>query len=64
MITGVDGWQAEKTSTLKKMQTNRYTCHLTVRGNELDSFGHVNNAIYLNYLEQARWEILRDECNG
>ena len=31
---------------------------LTVRGYELDSFGHVNNAVYLNYMEQARWEIL------
>ncbi len=29
-----------------------------VRGYELDSFGHVNNAVYLNYLEQARWEIM------
>jgi YbgC/YbaW family acyl-CoA thioester hydrolase len=32
---------------------------ITVRGYELDSFGHVNNAVYLNYCEQARWEILR-----
>lgn len=33
-----------------------------VRGYEIDSFGHVNNAVYINYLEQARWEIL-DEIN-
>lgn len=33
--------------------------HFTVRAYELDSFGHVNNAVYLNYIEQARWEILR-----
>jgi acyl-CoA thioester hydrolase len=33
---------------------------LTVRGYELDSFGHVNNAVYLNYIEQARWQILHD----
>ena len=32
----------------------------TVRGYEQDVFGHVNNAVYLNYIEQARWEILRD----
>ena len=31
-----------------------------VRGYELDSFGHVNNAVYLNYLEQARWEIMNE----
>ncbi len=33
--------------------------YFTVRGYELDSFGHVNNAVYLNYIEQAQWEILR-----
>jgi acyl-CoA thioester hydrolase len=32
--------------------------YFTVRGYELDSFGHVNNAVYLNYIEQAKWEIL------
>jgi YbgC/YbaW family acyl-CoA thioester hydrolase len=32
---------------------------LNVRGYELDSYGHVNNAVYLNYFEQARWEIIR-----
>ncbi len=31
-----------------------------VSGYELDSFGHVNNAVYLNYLEQARWEIINE----
>jgi len=29
--------------------------HLEVQGHELDSFGHVNNAVYLNYLESGRW---------
>ena len=33
---------------------------ITARGYELDSYGHVNNAVYLNYLEQARWELFRD----
>ena len=33
--------------------------YVTVRGYELDSFGHMNNAVYLNYIEQAQWEILR-----
>jgi YbgC/YbaW family acyl-CoA thioester hydrolase len=33
---------------------------LNVRGYELDSFGHVNNSVYLNYFEQARWEIFHE----
>jgi YbgC/YbaW family acyl-CoA thioester hydrolase len=37
-----------------------YTYKTEVRGYELDSFGHVNNAIYLNYTEQARWNILKE----
>jgi acyl-CoA thioester hydrolase, YbgC/YbaW family len=32
---------------------------LRVRTYELDSFGHVNNAEYLHYLEEARSEYLR-----
>ncbi len=32
---------------------------VSVRGYELDSFGHLNNAVYLNYIEQAQWEILK-----
>lgn len=33
---------------------------LSARGHELDSYGHVNHAVYLNYFEQARWELFRD----
>jgi len=36
-----------------------FTTDITVRGYELDSFRHLNNAAYLNYLELARWEILK-----
>lgn len=32
---------------------------IRVRTYELDSFGHVNNSVYLNYLEEARSEFLR-----
>ena len=35
------------------------TFDLTVRGYELDSFGHVNNAVYLQYAESALWNFLR-----
>ena len=32
---------------------------IAVRTSELDSFGHVNHAIYLNYFEHARFEALK-----
>ena len=35
-------------------------CTLKVRTYECDSYGHVNNANYLNYLEFARYEFLKD----
>jgi acyl-CoA thioester hydrolase len=35
------------------------TASVRVRTYELDSFGHVNNAVYLHYLEEARSEYLR-----
>ena len=35
-------------------------CTLTVRTYECDSYNHVNNANYLNYLEFARYEFLKD----
>lgn len=31
---------------------------ITVRGFHLDLYGHVNNARYLEFLEEARWELL------
>ena len=34
-------------------------CNLTVRSYECDSYGHVNNANYLNYLEYGRYEFLK-----
>ncbi|MDR2485341.1 MAG: acyl-CoA thioesterase [Treponema sp.] len=34
-------------------------CTLRVRTYECDSYGHVNNANYLNYLEFARYEFLK-----
>jgi acyl-CoA thioester hydrolase len=36
------------------------SCTVSVRSYECDSYGHVNNAVYLNYLEVARHEYLRD----
>lgn len=42
------------------MNTKIYKYNLEARGYELDSFGHVNNAVYLNYFEQARWNIVKE----
>ena len=37
----------------------RCTYRLTVRSYELDSFGHVNNAVYLQYAETAMWNFFK-----
>lgn len=42
---------------MSKLQTIQFK----VRSYELDSFGHVNNAVFLNYLEYAREEFLRQK---
>jgi acyl-CoA thioester hydrolase len=41
----------------KKMKTE---LRFRVRSYECDSYNHVNNAVYLHYLEYARYEFLRD----
>lgn len=35
-----------------------HTTHIKVRGYHLDFYGHVNNARYLEFLEEARWSLL------
>ena len=37
-----------------------YSHHLEVRFRDCDPMGHVNNAVYLTYLEQARFAHWRD----
>jgi len=37
-----------------------HECALEARSYECDSYGHVNNAVYLNYLEFARHQFMRD----
>ncbi len=36
-----------------------FSVPVTVRGYELDTQGHLNQAMYLQYAEHARWELLR-----
>lgn len=35
-----------------------FETRIACRPYELDSFGHINHSVYLNYFEQARWEAL------
>ncbi|MET9595344.1 acyl-CoA thioesterase [Streptomyces sp. NPDC006516] len=37
-----------------------FSVDVTVRGYELDTQGHLNQAVYLQYAEHARWELLRE----
>ena len=37
----------------------KITTQIAARGYELDSYGHINNAVYLNYFEHARWVYFR-----
>ncbi|MBF8185366.1 acyl-CoA thioesterase [Nonomuraea sp. K274] len=36
-----------------------FSTRITVRGYEIDMLGHVNNTVYFQYGEHARWECLR-----
>ena len=38
----------------------KHETRIKVRSYELDFFQHVNNAVYLNYIEQARVELLQN----
>lgn len=37
-----------------------FSVRVTVRGYETDVQGHLNQAVYLNYAEHARWSLLQD----
>lgn len=39
--------------------SKKMTITFSARGYELDSYGHINNSVYLNYFEHARWEFFR-----
>ncbi|MFC7303095.1 acyl-CoA thioesterase [Streptomyces monticola] len=38
--------------------TKPYTVPVTVRGYETDTQGHLNQSVYLQYAEHARWSLL------
>lgn len=35
-----------------------FSYQLTIIESHLDTFGHVNNAVYLNLFEEARWDLI------
>ena len=39
------------------------TTEIKVRGYHLDVYGHVNNARYLEFLEEARWAMFEDKVD-
>jgi thioesterase III len=39
-------------------QYTKFTYPILIREHHLDTFGHVNNATYLELLEEARWEFI------
>lgn len=41
-----------------------FTYPLTIKEGHLDTFGHVNNATYLQILEEARWDIIANNGYG
>jgi acyl-CoA thioester hydrolase len=45
--------------TMAPMQGFDFVHRLTTRFNDLDGMGHVNNAVYLTYVEEARIAFLR-----
>lgn len=43
---------------------SRSSYFLTVLEQDLDTFGHVNNTIFLQYFEKARWQICTEQGYG
>ncbi|MEJ8671710.1 MULTISPECIES: acyl-CoA thioesterase [unclassified Streptomyces] len=39
--------------------SEQFSVRVTVRGYETDTQGHVNQSVYINYAEHARWSLLR-----
>src|SRR6185437_11302440 len=46
------------------LRSMKHQYHLTILEHHLDTFGHVNNAAYLEILEEARWEMVTQNGYG
>ena len=42
----------------------RHACHVAVRWSDMDAYGHVNNAVYLTYLEECRDRLVEGMFAG
>lgn len=46
------------------METKTFSYPLIIREHYLDTFGHVNNAAYLEIFEEARWDLVSNNGYG
>ncbi len=46
------------------MENQVYTYQTLIRESHLDTFGHVNNATYLQLFEEARWDYITEAGYG
>jgi thioesterase III len=46
------------------MNNKIFTYPLIIKESYLDTFGHVNNAMYLTLLEEARWDLITKNGYG
>jgi acyl-CoA thioester hydrolase len=59
-LTGKLTGHRERDGTIRAMEGFRFVCPQDVTFRDLDTFGHVNNAVYLTYIENARIGYLRE----
>lgn len=45
-------------------QHSKFTYPIQIKEHHLDTFGHMNNATYLEILEEARWEFITSRGYG
>jgi acyl-CoA thioester hydrolase len=50
--------------TITGMQTSTFKYPIIIKEVYLDTFGHMNNAIYLTLFEEARWEFITQNGYG
>lgn len=46
------------------MANEIYNYRLIIQETMLDSFGHINNAVYLTLYEEARWDVITNNGYG